>query len=171
MTAEQIAWALEHLIVHDGRIATNNMEAARWLGETFMAADQASWANFHEVGLYELTARAIRIALERGILVEADIWGTDAPAWAKLQAATDPDLQELMALIRPETQFEWDEQNPDFRISTKLRTIDPDVLVEDQLQPLSDLDPDFGRRRMVYLNSRAGKWPMRIVKNFSENPF
>jgi uncharacterized protein len=164
MTAAEIQAALPHLIVHDGRIAVDNIETARWLGDCYMAADQASWANFHEVGLYELTAQAIRLALDKGILTEADIWGTDAPAWARLQAADDPELQAIMGWIRPETRFEWDEQQPDFRISTKLRTIDPDVLVNGELRPLSTLDEAFGRRRMAYINNRSGRWPMRVVR-------
>jgi hypothetical protein len=164
MTAEQIQWALPHLIVHDGRIGVDSVEVARWLGDTYMAADKASWANFHEVGLYELTAQAIRIALDKGILVGADIWGTDQPAWTKLQASTAPELQELIPLIRPETQFVWDEENPDFRVSTKLRTIDPDVLLDGELVPLSRLDEAFGRRRTTYLTTYSGKWPMRVIR-------
>lgn len=164
MTAEQIQWALLHLIVHDGRIGVDSVEVARWLGDSYMAADKASWANFHEVGLYELTAQAIRIALEKGILVEADIWGTDEPAWAKLQASAEPELRELIPLIRPETQFVWDEEKPDFWVSTKLRTIDPDVLLGGEFVPLSRLDEDFGRVREAYLNTYSGKWPMRVIR-------
>lgn len=161
MTAEQIQWALSHLIVHNGRIGVDDLDAARWLGDTYMAADKASWANFHEVGLYELTAQAIRLALQKEILTEADIWGTDEPAWAKLQQTAEPEIQAIVALIRPETQFVWDEEKPDFRISTKLRTIDPDVLMDGAFRPLSSLDAEFGRRRTHYLNTRSGKWPMR----------
>jgi hypothetical protein len=164
MTAEQIQETLPHLIVHDGRIGVDDTATARWLGDSFMAADKASWANFQEVGLYELTAQAIRIALDKGILEQDDIWGTDEPAWAKLQNAADPELRSIIGLIRPETQFVWDEEKPDFRISTKLRTIDPDVLVDGMFRPLSTIDKEFGRRRMAYLNGRSGKWPMRIVR-------
>ncbi|MFZ0543860.1 MAG: HD domain-containing protein [Candidatus Promineifilaceae bacterium] len=164
MDVEQIQWALSHLIVHNGRIGVDDTAVATWLGDTYMAADQASWANFKEVGLYELTAQAIRIALEKEFLVEDDIWGTDEPAWTKLQAAPEPKIQELISLIRPETQFVWDEEAPDFRISTKLRTIDPDVLIDGTFHPLSTLDPEYGRRRMHYLNTRSGKWPMRVIR-------
>ena len=52
----QIGHALDHLIVHDGRIGVDEIEVARWLAYTFIAADKASWANFREVGLYEVTA-------------------------------------------------------------------------------------------------------------------
>ena len=158
----EIQFALDHLLLANGRIVTNDLDAARWLGRTFMAADNASWSNFREVGLYEVTARAIRRGLAVGALSEADIWGTDAPAWAKLQAAEDEQLQYWLTLVTAETEFIWDEQRPDFRVSTKLRTIDPDLLVDGQPLPLSQLDPAFAAERQAYLAGKAGLWPMRI---------
>jgi uncharacterized protein len=162
-TAGEVADAIRHLTVADGRIAVDDLTAARWLALTYLAADEASWANFQEVGLYELAAQAIRRGLATGVLAESDIWGTDAAAWAKLQSADDPDLRQLTSLVRPQTRFVWDEKRPDFRVSTKLRTIDPDVLLDGRLRPLSLLDADYAQRRATYLHSKRGKWPMRIV--------
>jgi hypothetical protein len=133
------------------------------MGYTYVAADQASWANFREVGLYELAARAIRYALDRGVIGEADLWTTDARLWAKLHAVPDPALQARLALVSPATQFTWDEAAPDFRVATKLRTLDPDVLQDGRLYRLSELDTDFARFREEYLSSKAGKWPVRVV--------
>ncbi|MCA9970364.1 MAG: hypothetical protein KC425_09115, partial [Anaerolineales bacterium] len=162
-TAGEVRAVLAKLVVVNGRIAAADRETARWLGTRFMAADDASWANFREVGLYELTARAIRRALAIGALAEADVWGTDRPLWQRLHAYPDAELQRLLALITPETQFVWDEAAPTFRVSTKLRAIDPDVVGgEGRIRPLSTLDPDFRRRREAYLQSKAGKWPMRV---------
>jgi len=163
-TAVQIQTALEHLVVGNGRIAANTLEAAQWLGYTFIAADDASWANFREVGLYELTAQAIRRGLDIGVITQADIWGIDQPLWAKLHTYPDADLQSILALITPATSFAWDEHNPTFQVSTKLRAIDPDVLLDNgHLIPLSALDPDFSRHRTAYLHSKQGKWPMRVI--------
>ena len=50
-----------------------------------------------------------------------------------------------------------------FRVRTKLRTIDPDLEIDGELVPLSMLDADFAEYRMNYLQSKAGKWPMRAV--------
>ena len=161
-THEEVSQALDHLLLADNRIATADPAAARWLGTTYMAADDASWANFREVGLYEVTARAIKRGLEIGVLSEADIWGTDEPAWAKLQATGDEQLQYWLRFVAPETEFVWDEQRPSFLVSTKLRTIDPDVLVDGELAPLSLLDPSFAEQRWSYLVRKAGKWPMRV---------
>ncbi len=162
-TDDNIRSALGHLVVHTGRIAVDDIAVARWLATTYLAADQASWANFREVGLYELTARAVKTALQIGAIVEADIWNTDDRLWAKLHAAEDEGLQSQLKLISPETRFVWDEAAPTFRVSTKLRTIDPDVALDGRLQPLSKLDAEFAHQRDEYLISRQGKWPMRVI--------
>jgi HD superfamily phosphohydrolase len=162
-SAEEVDEALDHLVVHQGRIVVDDLDAARWMGYTYLAADDASWANFREVGLYELTARAIRIAIEAGVLTEADLWGSDRQAWQRMQAASQPELKEQLALISERTGFVWDEENPSFWVSTKLRTIDPPVLLNGIAQPLSVLDEDFGRAHANYLERKSGKWPMRVV--------
>ncbi|MCI0399437.1 MAG: HD domain-containing protein [Chloroflexi bacterium] len=162
-TAGDVAFALSHLVVHDGRIVVDNLEAARWLGYIYIAADEASWANFWEVGLYELTAGAIRRGLAVGAITLEDIWSTDDAAWAKLQAAGDAELQRQLRLISPRTQFVWDAARPDFSVSTKLRTIDPDVLLDGMVRPLSTLDPHFAHHRASYLSSKSGPWPFRVV--------
>jgi HD superfamily phosphohydrolase len=160
----EVRTALDHLIVADDRIVTDDVAVARWLAETYIAADQKSWANFREVGVYEVTARAIRSALKLGAISEADFWLTDAELWRKLCDIRDADLQRQLALISPDTRFERDEVSPTFNVSTKLRTIDPDVLIDGRLVTLSELDADFANRRIDYLSRNSGKWPMRVVK-------
>ena len=153
---------LDHLALADKRIVTDDLAVAHWLGMTFIAADDASWANFREVAIYEVTARAIRRGLDIGVIDETDIWGTDRPAWAKLQASRDEQLQYWLGFVSAETEFVWDEKRPTFRVSTKIRTIDPDVLVDGDLLPLSELDRSFDEYRRAYLQRKAGKWPVRV---------
>jgi HD superfamily phosphohydrolase len=152
-----------HLVVRNGRIALDDLSTAQWFGYTFMQADDASWANFREVGLYELTAQAIRRGLEISAIVQDDFWLTDEVLWQKLHAHDDAQLQALLRQVSLETEFVWDEANPTFLVSTKLRAIDPDVWHEGVLRPLSTLDPDFAARREEYLNRKQGMWPMRII--------
>ena len=163
-TQADVNRAVADLVVGNGRIALKTVAIARWFGNTFMAADDASWANFREVGLYELTARAIRRGLEISAIAQDDFWLTDEVLWQKLHAADDAYLQELLAQVSTETQFVWDEANPTFRVSTKLRSVDPDVLGEDgELRPLSTLDSEFAARREAYLTRKQGAWPMRVI--------
>ena len=162
-TAAEVQQVLAHLVPWDGKIVVNERDTARWMGETFIAADQASWANFREVGLYELAAIAIRRGLEIGAISEADLWTTDREAWEKLLNCPDHELQAFLRKVSPETQFVWDESAPTFWVGTKLRTIDPLVLSDRCATPLSELDPDFAERRWEYLKSKQGKWPMRVI--------
>ncbi|MBN1200930.1 MAG: HD domain-containing protein [Anaerolineae bacterium] len=162
-TAADCTHALDHVINWDGRIVTDDLDVARWMAYTYIEADKASWANFREVGLYEVTAQALRLSFERGYLHESDLWDVDRAIWSRLHATGDADLQALLALVNTETGFVWDEAAPDFRIITKLRTIDPDVLINGALQPVSALDPAFAAYLADYLRDHSGAWPMRIV--------
>ena len=154
---------LRSLVLYDGRIMVNDLATAQWLAYTYIAADKASWANFREVGLYELAARAIRRGLECEAISEADFWGEDEAVWNKLETYPDQELQQKLVMVTPDTRFVWDREQPAFWVSTKLRTIDPDVIVDGASMPLSVLDEEFGRYRLHYLESRKGKWPVRVI--------
>lgn len=164
-TQAEITAVWPHLTVHDGRLMVTDLNTARWLGETFMAADDASWANFWEVGLYEVTAEAIRYGLSIGAIDEADVWQTDTAVWQKLCAHPDPILQEKIALVSRDTDFVWDEAHPTFTVRTKIRTIDPDVIIngKGEARPLSAWSADFAAQREAYLQRKTGPWPMRVV--------
>ncbi len=161
-TAEQIEDCLTHLIVAEGRMVLDSVDAGIWLADLYMQMDDASWSNWREVGLYELTARAIKRGLAVEAVAEADLWTTDAQAWDKLTQTNDGLLQRMVAQINPQTEFVWDEENPDFSLTTKIRTIDPDVWQAGKLQKLSHLMPAFKRRRADYLDRKSGVWHMRV---------
>lgn len=159
----EIHAVLESLTVAEGRIAVNNLDAARWLAYTFIEADRASWSGFREVGLYQLTAEAIKTANRCGLIEEADLWGSDEALWRKLQSAGHPEVTSLVSQITPGTRFTWSEEHPAFRVATKVRSIDPPLVNGKSVALLSALDPAFARFRKEYLASKQGQWPMGIV--------
>ncbi|MBN1583156.1 MAG: HD domain-containing protein [Anaerolineae bacterium] len=163
-TKEDVRRALDHLTVHRGRIVVDDIDTARFLAYTFIAADDASWANFREVGLYEVTAQAIKAGLRAGAIGEQDFWGTDAALWAMLQASDDAQVRRWLSLVSAETQFAWDEVNPTWWVSTKVRTIDPDVLIDGVARPFSVLDSKFADFRRAYLARKEGPWPIRVIE-------
>ena len=163
LTQADISFILAHLIVHQNRIVVDSVEAAKLMAYQYMAADDASWSNFVEVGLYELTAQAIRTGLRLGAISEADFWTIDQTLWDKLTGYDETTLQNWLRWISPDTQFIWDEATPTFRVSSKIRTIDPDILIEDQLRPLSEIEPTYAADRAAYLRRKQGKWPVRVV--------
>ena len=165
----EVAWLLDHLAVVDGRIGvagasgTKALAAARWLGHTFMAADDACWSDLRELALYQLTADALRAGLATGCIIEADLLGADRSLWGKLCVCADPAVAAIVALITPQTRFVVDPSAPDFTLIPKIRAVDPDVWLDGRLRPLSALDPEYGAARTAYLARKDRPWPMRVA--------
>lgn len=161
--------ALQHLVVRNGRIMTDDVETASWLAYTYLAADKASWANLREVGLYELTARAIRRALHIGLIEMSDFWRTDEELWNVLQESDDATIQRELALVNTKTVFAIDEQQPSFLVSTKLRSIDPEIVSPGgDATPLSAVDKEYAAMRRNYHQQREGQWPVRVIGTESD---
>lgn len=167
-TANEIRAAVAALEVRNGRIVVKHADAARWMAYTFIETDRTSWSSFREVGLYQLTAEAIKTALNTGIVCEDDIWDSDKNLWKKLCAADHPDVRQYVDLITPGTRFTWDETNPAFRIATKIRSIDPPVASGNVVKPLSEIDKTFSQYRKKYISEKQGPWPMGIVGAFTQ---
>ena len=163
LAARDLPTILAHLVIGDGRIAVDDVAVARLLAYGYLAADDASWSNFREVGLYEMTAQALRLALTRRIITDADIWGTDAALWQTLQQSDDPTLRYYLRFVTDTTHFVRNAVAPTFTVTTKIRTIDPDVVQGGQLVRYSMLDATFATYRRQYLARKQGLWPIRVV--------
>jgi hypothetical protein len=92
-------------VINPGRMAVDDIAAAHWLAYTFIEVDRTSWSNFREVGLYQVTAEAIKAALRCGLIDEADLWGADQELWKRLTSATHPEVRRRVDLISPGTRF------------------------------------------------------------------
>jgi len=159
----QVQSCLAALEVRDGKIVVTELEVARWLAYTFIEADRASWSNFREVGLYQVAAEAIKAAFQNELISDADIWGSDESLWQKLQATQVPAVSQWVKLLTPGTRFTWRESQPTFRVTTKVRSIDPPVSMRNSVSPLSELDSEFAQYRNAYLSEKQGVWSMAIV--------
>lgn len=160
---EDIHFALDHLVGYKRHIVVDNIKAAQMLAYQYIAADDASWSNLKEIGLYELAARAIRKGLTLKIITEIDIWTTDEQLWNKLLACDNTELQRLLSFVVPDTEFVWDETDPTFWVCPKIRTIDPDILTRAGLNPLSAIDTSFAEHCHSYQDRKQGEWPIRVI--------
>jgi HD superfamily phosphohydrolase len=154
---------LERLTLFQGRVVMDDIGAARRFAEVYLRCDERLWSNLRDVGLYELTARALRRGLEVGAVQRGHLWTTDEELWARLWAHPDPELRRLLGLVSGQTTFLLDPRRPDFHIRPKARTVDPEVQRGAAVRPLSEVDAEYARLRQEHMRSRAGVWPVRVV--------
>jgi len=162
-TSVDIRATLEALTVHDGRIVVTDADTARWLAYTFIEVDRASWSSVREVGVYQVAAEAIKAAVQIGAVSESDYWGSDEALWSRLRAAKHPEVRQWVDRLSPGTRFVADAPSPDFRVSPKVRSIDPPVLSNGAVSPLSELDAAFASYRTDCLAAKRGEWSMGVV--------
>ncbi len=162
---------LAHLRVWEGRIVVDDLEAARWLAEQFIHLDDVCWCSVQEMGWYGAVAQALRLAMERGLLSREEFAGTDAALVARLRAINDAEIQRWLNLLRPDVDFAVVDGGPpspyDIRVLPKVRTIDPPVLLEGRVVPLSRLDSAFVRYRDAYIAAKAPIHRLRPVGHLS----
>jgi hypothetical protein len=162
ISSVEAAQLLAHLRVWEGQIVVDDQGVARWLGDRFMAIDDAMWCSVQEIGWYVAMARALGASIEAGVLVESDLWGTDEAVLQRLRAARLPQVQRWLDLLRWDVHFVRDDVHPELVTLPKVRAVDPSVLADGQARPLSHLDPDFSRRKASYLAGKQGQWGLRI---------
>ena len=154
---------LAHLCVRDRQIVVDDVDAARWLGEQFIRLDDVCWCSVQEVGWYAAMARALRAAMAHGVIAEADFAGTDRALFERIRVADVPEIRYWMALLRPDVDFARVDGSADLEALPKVRAIDPPVLVDDRVVPLSQLDAAFARHREAYIASKQGMWQLRVL--------
>ncbi len=149
------------------QIVVDDLDAARWLGERFIELDDACWCSVQEVGWYAAVAQALRAALARGIISEQDFLGTDVDLMARLRATGDPAVTRWLAYLRRDVDFARVDRSEASDVTLealpKVRTVDPPVLVEGEIIPLSQLDPRFAAQRQDYISSKRGPWVLKVL--------
>ncbi|MGI4865219.1 MAG: HD domain-containing protein [Janthinobacterium lividum] len=132
LSAEDIAWFLEGLRVHEGRIVVSSVAHARWfsqqyayLTEHYFAGPQSQSANRFLRGL-------IRSYYEAGQLTLDDFHQDDAHLLARLRTLSgQPVAAQYAAWVQ--------HQLPGTSIAMKPRHVDPEILLGEQVIRLSAL--------------------------------
>ena len=161
LSMEEVGFLLDSLAVHEGTPVMTNIMAAKLAAYSYIEADDRSWSNLREVGIYEAAARAIEAAIAAGAIGPDDLWGTDEAFWNDISACEDESVQRWVRCVSTDAVFTLDEDNPTFLVSPKVRTLDPHVLTAEGPRRLSEVDRDFARFVAEYRRRKSGVWPIR----------
>ena len=164
LNTKQIQSIISNLDIFKGRIVCKNIKTARLMADVYLKADEKSWSNFREVGLYEITAQTIQRARDIHLIRDEDLWNTDLWLLDRLKSSKDILLHKLLKMISIDTKFKWNEANPTFVVKTKVRVIDPDIKQQNSIAKLSVLDFNFKNRLDQYILERKKPLPICVLK-------
>jgi len=137
LSAADIAWFLDGLRVHEGRIVMRSAAHARWFSEQYTYLTEHYFAGPQSQSANRFLRGLIRSHYEAGQLRLDDFHEDDAHLLARLHALSGlPVAEQYAAWVQA--------QPPGPFIPMKPRRVDPEVLHGDQLTRLSELRADMG---------------------------
>lgn len=112
----------------------------------FMNLSRLIWPDPTSHGASFLIAEALKIALDKGVITEQDVFTTDEVVMEKLNAAHNPEIDALLKRLQPGRNFSYaPEAEAEFFGPNKPRFVDPLVESDGKLKRLSELVPGVGQ--------------------------
>lgn len=161
----EIEKILRHLAVKNNMIVTTSAEVAKLMGERYLEMDREYWATSKPaMAVNYALVEIIRHAFGIGVLRFEDLWTlNDQQVVDRLKGLQDPIIDRWFALMQPDILIIEDPDRYDVHVYTKIRLIDPPVLIKNKLSPLSQLDHDFADQL-----AQARDFPQELFLRFHQ---
>ncbi|MFY0543243.1 HD domain-containing protein [Brevibacillus sp. H7] len=130
-TKREVDQFLESLIVQEGIICTDSIPRAEWFVQLFYQEVIEFFLDPLNLYGYEMLSQAIRLSLEKGVLNREHLLLDDETVMGRMKESGDPQIVPLLERIHPRVRVTESKTNYQFHRINKLRTIDPDVLIEE----------------------------------------
>jgi len=130
-----------NFIFQDKEIAKKFAELSLWMCTNFWHTD---WGNY----AFDLTSKVLERAIARGVIKKEELFTSyDNKIIKKLEDCSDQEIIKSMLTLKnfnKDKLIEVEKENCDYiRKKTKMRVIDPQVKVDNQIKRVSELFPDF----------------------------
>ncbi|GAF65160.1 putative phosphohydrolase [Bacillus sp. TS-2] len=139
ITIEEVNQFLNDLGVINGKIYLQSIKTAEWFVETYYKEVIGFFMDPLNIYGYDQLAKVLRCALEKQILNYNDFLLDDEQVLNKIKASKDPELVMLLNQLNTNIKVKEDRDDYDIERKTKLRLIDPSILINNQLVPSSNL--------------------------------
>lgn len=153
---ERVKNHINNLAVYQNEFVFSDKKAALDFAVDYLEQNESAWAHPREIATYKVLAEAIKIGLEKKVINESDLFTTDEELMEKLKSSQNPKILKLVSLLNPNFKIKIDNKNYHFHLRTKLRYIDPKVLINNRLIRLSTFNLDF-RKRLKRHNEKMKK--------------
>ncbi len=143
---------LSGLVVFEDEFVFNNLYAAEAFATDYIKQDQAVWADPKEVASYIILAQALHHALERNMITHNDLFTDDETVMNMLKIRGDVFVQKKLSYLTPAFRIEpATRDHHHLYIKSKVRAVDPKVLIKGKAVRLSELSPKFKKIYELHL--------------------
>ncbi len=133
---------LKHLIAHENEIMFDNAIVAKEFAEDFIEMDRTNWSNPREVGIYQVLADALKIALDQNLIGEKELFMEDDELMEKLKNSGIKEITDKTNILNPDFQIVLDEENYDFHSTNKARSVNPKIKLDNKIISVGEMFPE-----------------------------
>lgn len=154
---------LNALTVFDGEIIFKEKGMARLFTEKFIEANRKLYCNAFQATLYKLISETLRLAMEKNIMTESDLFTTDLQVLNKLKESKDKEILDMLNTISYLNVVE-DEKDYDYHLKSKVRCTDPKILIDNKVVRLSEIDESYRKLMNDFISESSKGFFVRIVR-------
>lgn len=140
-------FCFNNFTVFKGKIVFENKKAVYLFGHNYLKRQLVHWAGFEAASRYGLFAEVLKRALKKKIITFNDFWTWDKIIINKLEATDDLKIQTLLEVLKRKSLNNFPKSKK--KVYKKFRFVDPDVVVDNKLIPLSQLNNKFKKEILV----------------------
>ena len=130
--------------------------------EKYIEANKLLWCNPYQVALFKLISDTLKLGLSEGIITQEDIFTTDNEVLTKLKNSDNKEIDEKLNTIFNLKIIE-DKNNYDYHLKSKIRCVDPKVLINDKLSRLSETDVSYKKLMNDFINKTSKGFFIKVI--------
>ncbi|HDJ96706.1 MAG TPA: HD domain-containing protein [Candidatus Aenigmarchaeota archaeon] len=142
ITKDWIKRVLMFLRAFNNRLVFTNVNAAREFAEKFMEANERFYCNALQATVYHKIAELIKLAMQKSMITESDLFTTDYEVYRKLKSCKDHEILKMLREI-PRIRVVENKSDYDLHVKSKVRYVDPFILQGEELVRLSEISIDY----------------------------
>ena len=154
---------LDSLIVVNNEIVFSDKEAAKNFAWLYFFLNKNYYCCPMQATLFKLISDAVKIGIKKGILTQRDLFETDYTIYRKLKNSGDQEIEELLETIR-HLEVKEVERDYDMILKTKVRWVDPKVLVKGKLLRISEFDKKYTKEVKRWIRKAKRGFKVKILK-------
>jgi hypothetical protein len=155
---------LNDLTVFDGELIFKNKKTAKLFAEKYIEVNTRFYCNAFQAALFKLVSEVLKLAIQKNVITEADLFTTDSEVLNKLTKSKDKEISNLLKRISYLNVIE-DEENYDYYLKSKVRCTDPKILIDNKAVRLSKIDESYKKLMNDFIERASKGFFVRIINS------